>query len=370
MARLLACSVLLPVFALAIPPAGTGAVGSRMSGAFADRPAFTEEARLAAIQRARIWMPTNVSTMDLRLGPQGPGAFPPDGIVTCNYVEERLGGNTRKFSCAVGPGDVVKVRYGKANGHVQGTVLATRLLWALGFGADRVYPVRVRCRGCSRDPWNERERVGGVQLFDPAVIERKPEGHAIRSGKRTGWAWPELDVVDEAAGGASRAERDALTLLAVFMQHSDNKPEQQRLLCLPGALVGGGSCAAPFMFVHDVGLTFGRANAFNREGIASVSFEAWASRPIWRTAATCLAYLSRSNTGTLGDPRIGEAGRQFLADLLIQLTDGQLHDLFEVARVDRRSRKPGSSRPPATVDEWVTVFKHKREQIVANRCQP
>src|SRR5882672_11375930 len=52
MARVLACFVVLLLFALAIPSAGTGAVGSRMSGAFADRPAFTEEARLAAIQRA------------------------------------------------------------------------------------------------------------------------------------------------------------------------------------------------------------------------------------------------------------------------------------------------------------------------------
>jgi len=34
-------------------------------------------------------------------------------MVTCNYVKERLGGHSRKFSCAVGPDDVVKVRYGK-----------------------------------------------------------------------------------------------------------------------------------------------------------------------------------------------------------------------------------------------------------------
>jgi hypothetical protein len=53
---------------------------------------------------------------------------------------------------------------------------------------------------------------------------------------------------------------------------------------------------------------------------------------------------------------------------LVQLTDQQLRDLFEVARVNRRSRKPGSTEPPATVDEWVTAFKHKRDEIVANRC--
>jgi hypothetical protein len=33
--------------------------------------------------------------------------------------------------------DEVKVRYGPDNGEVQGAVLASRLLWALGFGADQ-----------------------------------------------------------------------------------------------------------------------------------------------------------------------------------------------------------------------------------------
>lgn len=79
--------------------------------------------------------------------------------------------------------------------------------------------------------------------------------------------------------------------------------------------------------------------------------------------------MSKSNTGTLDDPKISEGGRQFLADLLVQLTDQQLHDLFDVARVDHRSRRPDSSEAPATVDEWVAAFKHKRDEIVTNRCR-
>jgi hypothetical protein len=89
--------------------------------------------------------------------------------------------------------------------------------------------------------------------------------------------------------------------------------------------------------------------------------------PIWRNAQACVGHMSKSLTGTLGNPTISEAGRQFLADLLVQLTDQQLSDLFDVARVDRRSRKPGSTEPPST-DEWVTAFKHKRDEIVTNRC--
>jgi hypothetical protein len=56
--------------------------------------------------------------------------------------------------------------------------------------------------------------------------------------------------------------------------------------------------------------------------------------------------------------------------LLVQLTDVQLRDLFEVARVTRRSADPSDNpdAPPATVDAWVSVFKLKRTQIVDHHC--
>jgi hypothetical protein len=58
-----------------------------------------------------------------------------------------------------------------------------------------------------------------------------------------------------------------------------------------------------------------------------VNFDLWSKTPIWRDAAACVGHLSKSKTGTLGDPTISEAGRLFLSDLLLQLTDQQLHDV-------------------------------------------
>jgi hypothetical protein len=329
---------------------------------------LTGTARLAFIRRAQIWAPTNVSAMDLRAGPRGPGAVPPGEMVTCEYVERALPGTTRKFFCAVSPGDVVKVRYGPHNGEVEGAVLATRLLWALGFSADRVYPARVACRGCSSDPWTKRKRVAGEQVFDPAAIERKPDGREMRyHGKDAGWAWTDLDLVEPSQGGAPAEQRDALKLLAVFMQHTDTKPYQQRLLCAPGGVTDTEACDKPFMVLHDVGVTFGRANAFNRNVTGSVNYEEWSKTPIWRDGTACIGRLSKSVTGTLGDPAIGEGGRKFLADLLVQLSDRQLRDLFEVARVDLRRHGAGGNAA-ATIEEWVAAFKHKRDEIVTRRC--
>jgi hypothetical protein len=332
---------------------------------------WTKDERRDLLKRAQVWAPTDISSMNLRLGPGGSQAFSPGQEVTCDYVFDKdLPGTSRKFNCAITGDDVVKVRYGEENGKVEGEVLATRLLWALGFGADAVYPVKVHCRGCSADPWVNRQPVAGEQDFEIAAIERKFPGNEIKANKDGGWSWKELRHVDERMGGAPQVQIDAMKLLAVFIQHTDNKIINERFICLPGGLTPGGGCARPFLYMHDVGLTFGHANLFDDNDTGSVSFDEWASTPMWRAdAKMCVGHMRQSATGMLGDPQISEAGRKFLADLLVQLTDVQLHDLFEVARVDHRSRKPGTEEPAASVDEWVNAFKAKRDEIVKNRCE-
>ncbi len=98
----------------------------------------------------------------------------------------------------------------------------------------------------------------------------------------------------------------------------------------------------------------------------SVNLHNWAKSPIWKDPAHCVAGLAQSQTGTLGDPIISEGGRRFLANLLVQLTDTQIHDLFDVARFSERTLKtPGDS---STIDEWVGTFKAKRDEIVTAKC--
>jgi hypothetical protein len=266
-------------------------------------------------------------------------------------------------------GDVVKVKFGGENGEVYGEVLATRLLWALGFGADRMYPASVTCRGCPPELGGVAA-AGNARRFDPASIERMMSGDEWQPDGAEGWAWNELNVVNPRAGGATRAERDALKLLAVFLQHSDNKPKQQRILCLgERERRDSGSCRRPFLMISDVGLTFGRASRTNANGASGVNLAAWRDAPIWKGDTGCQGNLPRSLTGSLEDPVISEEGRRFLAGLLARLSDRQLRDLFEAGRVELRLRSPGdASSGFATVSEWVEAFKAKRAQIEARRC--
>jgi hypothetical protein len=332
---------------------------------------LTAQARAEYIRRAAVWQPTKVASMDLLRGPQGKGSFEPDQQVTCTYVkpEKPLSGDTPKFLCDLGGGDVVKVKYN--NGEVYAEVAASRLLWAIGFGAEHMYSVEVTCLNCPIEPWFwSSERKVDVTKFQIASIQRKLEGKEIALPIE-GWAWPELDRVDESGGGAPRAQRDALKLLAVFLQHSDSKAGNQRFLCLPDGVVkdeaGNEDCKKPFMYIHDVGLTFGKATLLNN---TRVDLAAWQSQPLWKDPRQCVANQKKSMTGTLVDPRISEAARKFLADLLVQLSDAQIRDMFTAARIERLEQKidtPQGERK-VTVDDWVQVFKKKRDEVVNQRC--
>ena len=339
--------------------AAIGIIALTDPGVEAQQPA---ETRRALVARSKIWVQTDIPAMNLRAGPSGPGSFEPGATITCDYSDKTLGGRSPKFACLLPDGSELKVKYGGDNGEVYGEVAASRLLWSLGFGADGMYSVRVICRGCPATIGGIA-RANGDRILDPAAVERKMPGEELTDE----WSWDELEKVDESAGGAPRAHRDALKLLAVMLQHSDSKPQQQRLICLEGG--GEGRCDTPLMMINDLGITFGRANTFNLQRPGSMNLAEWMKLPIWKDGATCAGNLSGSFTGTLKNPVISEAGRQFLASLLVQLSDRQLQDMFAAARVQLRPRSPGDGRSGfPSVDEWVTAFKQKRTEIVDRRC--
>jgi hypothetical protein len=335
------------------------------------------------MERAHVWRPMNTSSLDLIKGPILPASQRIPDHVTCTYVfpDKPLGGMTPKFQCDLGKDDKVKVKYGEKNGEVYSEVAASRLLWALGFQADVMYPTRVTCRLCPDDPfaasssdWQRGSPSGDVvstKEFDPAVIERE-SGSSIEVPGYEGWAFPELDKLTPSGGGATRAQIDALKLLAVFIQHSDSKPGQQEIVCQKGSKkkdpTGNETCEEAWLVIKDLGGSFGKATKLNS---SKMNLADWDSAGIWKDARKCIGDMPRSFTGSLEDPVISEAGRSFLSERLEQLSDRQIRDLFTVSNVMKREQSidgADGKKRPVTIDDWVRVFKKKRSEIAAARC--
>jgi len=344
---------------------------------------LTVEERRQVMQRARVWQSINTSSLNLARGPALPAPQRVGPRTTCAYVhpEEPLSGNTPKFECAISRDDEVKVKYGATNGEVYAEVAASRLLWALGFKADVMLPTQVTCLNCPIDPfaasatnWRSKPPTDlATRTFEPAVIERDVPGKKVEVPGYEGWAWPELDQLRAGRqGSATRAHLDALKLLAVFIQHSDSKPDQQEIVCEGGRnrkdARGNETCRAAWLVVKDLGGTFGKATRLNR---SKMSLTDWDAAGVWKQGQRCVGDLPRSLTGSLEDPVISEAGRRFLSRRLAMLSDRQIRDLFTVSQIERRGEETVAEdgrRRKVTVADWVRVFKRKRSEIAAAKC--
>lgn len=334
-----------------------------------------------AMRRARVWIEPSTPIEEAKLdrNPDAADGFRRDEIVECRFKPGGIAGSTPKFDCELAGGETVKVKYGRSNPEVYTEVVSTRLLAALGFPTDRMYVVkRVRCFGCPADPFPQLEcattkLADGLPFegcfpavdftrfsdFDEAVIERPIKGRRIEAPHMRGWTWEELKHVDEIAGGATRAEIDALRLLAVFLGHWDNKAKNQRLLC-QGEKKKDDACEHPLAMVQDLGATLGPMK---------LDLARWSQTRIWADAPSCRVSMRRMPYGgsTFPDAYISEDGRQFLANRLGRLSAQQIRDLFDGARIAHYPHRRVSAR---SVDNWVRAFQAKVRAIVDRPACP
>jgi hypothetical protein len=342
---------------------------------------MTGEKRDSALKRARVWKSVDIPKMNILAGPQNDVSVPFESTIECDYVEpkEKLTGVWPKFLCKLKSGHIVRTKYGTENKEIYAEAAATRLFWALGFYADEVYPVQVKCRGCPENPFKPTEGNRGTFFFKDALMERNFAGEPIEEKGDQGWTWKELEKVDPKEGGSPRTEIDALRLLAAFVQHVDAKPDNQRLACYKEDIKdpdhdGKAVCDQPILMVQDLGATFGAGQG--PVGISRIDLKGWKSNEIWNTAREaktrektgigyCIANITTSYLSGeegLTDPVITEEGRKFLADLLNQLSDQQITDLFRVARVEM------VDNGKVTLNDWVSVFKEKRAAVQDRKC--
>jgi hypothetical protein len=377
--------------------------------AAADEPAVSAiltspRSRAAYLAHATLWKdPGDLSSDEILAGPSGlfpySAAEALDGV-GCTFEQpgKELGGKSAKFLCRTSEGRKLRLKYWDperetGNHEVFATVAATRLMWALGFEVLHALPINVRCNGCPGNPMtgkgvrNTRDYVAEISVYPPS-------GPRIlsRDDRDQGWSWRELDdAIKALPPGPERTRQrmhfDALTLLGVFMQHGDRKPEQQALYCdAPVDMAAGeratskardraavlverpdsSACPKAAAVIVDVGATFGGGGRTSSEDTAKMNLDAWRSKTVFKEDedGTCRARLTVSLAAGRdgeGNPEISEDGRRFLLERLYRLTPAHVRAIFTAARVDQLHRP---------IDEWVAAFEDKVRQIEARQCQP
>jgi len=377
----LAAGAVATVFTFAVFPLGREASLPAFAASHQDVPwpiarghEQQQQQRDDAFRHAKVWTPADPAAVDFKSNPADASGLlsnPPGGVVRCRYLSDAPHGTTPKFDCVLTNGEVVKVKYGWATAEVHAEVAATRLLEALGFGADQMFFLpHLRCFGCPRFPFEVARGLDLVGMretvvrrlpddrfvdFEWVAVERRFAGREIVFADKKGWAWWELDRVDSSSG-ASRAELDALRLMARFLAHWDNKAANQRLVCLSPvapARAAETPCRQPFAFIQDLGATFGPKK---------IDLKGWEAARVWADARACRVSMKDFpyDGGTFPDAQISEAGRALAARQLGALSDQQIVDLFEAVRF---STFRGWKLHAWPVSEWARVFHQKVDDI-------
>ncbi len=177
-----------------------------------------------------------------------------------------------------------------------------------------------------------------IDFHDVSVEQRLP-GSPVEADGAKGWAFYELSAIDPARGGAPRADVDALRLIAAFLNHWDNKPSNQRLLC-PGE---DEHCDHPLVMLQDTGADLGPYK---------LDLDGWMSHPIWAEPSSCLVNMKSLpyGGGTFAGVHVSESGRRLLADRLTQLSRTQIRTLFQAGGVD-------------DVEGWTRAFHDRVRQL-------
>ncbi|HVK59903.1 MAG TPA: hypothetical protein VM432_00060 [Bdellovibrionales bacterium] len=316
--------------------------------------------------------------------------------VYCQLTDKDLekgNGKTPKFKCRLmqmnaktgkpelvldekGKTDDIKIKYTvpgtvKYNPEVFAEVVGTRLLWALGFGADRMFGVkRVHCYGCTSDPFNnlviDPETLVNPMVFTAAAIEKKAKGtEIVAMNAAEGWEFSEAMAnypADASEGHYQFKYRDSLRLLMSVLQHTDNKAENQRMLCLDKpAPATAELCSSVQLIVQDIGTSLGVGLTGLK--INKFDYPKWSQKPVWKDAASC-----KPNYGTSLDSSVARAvseyGRDHLAKLLAGFIKGdagrkRVEDLFRAANVEMRNDESGN------VQLWADAFIAKAKQVIA-----
>jgi hypothetical protein len=325
------------------------------------------ELRDLALRQARVWTPNDISAVDLGANPPDPAGILSQPMVRCRYLDGPTRGTTAKFDCVLSDGEVVKVKYGHT-GEIHAELAASRLLAAVGFGADRMYIVpRVRCYGCVRTPYYTMKVLDFVHARETLVrsvpddsytdfewvgVERRFDGAEIEAGDRDGWAWHELGPVDPARG-ANRAERDALRLFAMLLAHWDNKAPNQRLMCLSPSTPDKGALRTTLR-LHP---RSGRDIRAQQGGAGSLGEGADLVRPAKLHGQHASVPLRRRDV-----PRHADLGSRTPPHRAAArgITEPQLVALFTATRFPEFHGGRGTAADPR---RWAAVFLDKVRQI-------
>jgi hypothetical protein len=266
-------------------------------------------------------------------------------------------------------------------------VATTRLMWVLGFPADRIYPAGAsNCIGCTDDPFDHKLTDNKASLKDAPTdfkivsAERELPFDEINPNDDETWSWSDAAKFysDGEWSHQQRVEYDAYRLALGLIHYYNALPQQNRLDCAEWQQAEAGHskvCVRPLFYVHDLGSTFGKKrNALDLLGTnPRGNFAAWESQTVFLNGDNC-----ELRATLLGDKQVLKESQDLMIQRLSRLDRETVKSIFRVARFDVMDQeqikglhsKGTQNVGEAALDEWTDTFMKRIAEIrTAKNCK-
>ncbi len=245
-----------------------------------------------------LWEPTEVASYDTSLGPGSTDLQPDLSHIT--FVEEEKGGFSKKYKIKDGAGHTWVAKVGP---EAQSETAAVRLVSALGYKTDINYLV-------------PRMTIPTVGDFTNVRLEARPD-----DVKRVGtWNWSNNPF-------KGTKELQGLKVMMALLNNWDMKEANNVILEKDGK---------DYYAISDLGATFGKTGPvglpiFWRIGRNRNEPDSFAETDFVKGVHDGKIKFAYVGKNAAEDKDITVTDARWLADLLVQLTDKQLHDAFLAA---------------------------------------
>lgn len=380
------------------------------------------EDRKDYLKHADVWWSDkekDISKADMFNGPPNPYGLKTHQVIDCKFVQpdltDPIGGTTPKFKCSYeykdGKTVDLKIKYdqqynpmldwGHPNPEVYTSLVGQRVLWALGFASDQSVPLTVNCHGCPLEPWTYIQNIQGYDSEDVASgwinmdltnsgewnttvplltfnstiayikLDKYHDGDEIDyldtdGNQQMGYFWQEM--YDNPTSGEQQTARDALSVIAAFLNYCDNFDGNQGFICLddPERIAKDNMCSGtPFIYIHDIGGSMGYGWSLKHKNFWPNYFDLpqWMEAEMWGDINTCQVSVNGiPGSSWSGNLPVTEEGRAMAARLLSKLTQQQLYDVFTSARSQMMRGE--------SVTNWVNGFKKKMQDSMVSQVCP
>ena len=383
---------------------GTDACVAQWAKTKGDTPSLTTASREVCLSQARLAGEQPALTIDgIRRGPGGTQALSSSEPQHCEFIPYKMHlngrGKSRKFWCyrtdprgryysdryvlvpeavtvstsghlvdargqvltdelgrAQRP-EVLKVKYttgGNRGREVYTEVAVARFLWTLGFPADHMFRARVRCKGCSKDPFRDISSQADnhprreTNVFNDASVERKAWA-PLDADEDGGWDWEEV-YAGWSREPRRRVEFEAYVLALNMVHFHHGISKQNSLACDMDTWDSAtGACREPVIFLSDPGSSFGGGKARGK-------YSKYRENSVFVAGGPCAL---RADLAGFGRP--SEMARRFLVERLRKLTPDGVRAIFEAAGFNRETT--GGS-----VDEWTQTFLDRFREVREATC--